>query len=85
MKSKEYLSIKKMIEYIDKALRYTKNCNFEDFFVNEEKIVKEKNLEFAISQIKDKMGLNSIIRGMDLEEGATTLIRNNLVGGHNAI
>ena len=48
MKSKEYLSIKKMIEYIDKALRYTKNCNFEDFFVNEEKI---DATVFAISQI----------------------------------
>lgn len=54
-------------------------------FVDEEKITKEKNLEFAISQIKDKLGLNSVIRGMNLEDGATTLMRNNLVGGHNAI
>ena len=29
--------------------------------------------------------INYANRGMDLEEGATTLIRNNLVGGHNAI
>ena len=28
MKNKEYVSIKKMNEYIDKALRYTQNCNF---------------------------------------------------------
>ena len=48
MKNKEYMSIKKMIEYIDKALRYTAECNFEDFFANEEKI---DATIFAISQI----------------------------------
>ena len=29
-------------------------------------------------------GKNSIVRGMDLEEGATTILRNKLIGGHNA-
>lgn len=48
MKSKEYMSIKKMIEYIDKALRYTKGCNYKDFLENEEKI---DATVFAISQI----------------------------------
>ncbi len=31
MKNKEYMSIRKMIEYIDKALRYTENCDFNKF------------------------------------------------------
>ena len=48
MKNKEYMSIKKMIEYIDKALRYTKECNFETFSNNEEKV---DATIFAISQI----------------------------------
>ena len=30
------------------------------------------------------MGKNAIIRGMDLEEGATTIMRNKLIGGHNS-
>ena len=38
----------------------------------------------AISKIKNEMGKNTIIRGMDLQEGATTILRNKLVGGHNA-
>ncbi len=38
MKNKEYFSIKKMIEYIDKALRYTENCDFNTFSNNEEKV-----------------------------------------------
>ena len=48
MKNKEYISVKKMIDYIDKALRYTKNCSFEEFSQNEEKV---DATVFAISQI----------------------------------
>ena len=53
-------------------------------FNNQEKIDKERKLEITMSNIKNRMGKNTIIRGMDLEEGATTMVRNNLVGGHNA-
>lgn len=48
MKNKEYVSIKKMIEYINKALRYTKGCDFKAFSSNEEKV---DATVFAISQI----------------------------------
>ena len=48
MKNKEYMSLKKMIEYINKALRYTDGCDFESFSSNEEKV---DATVFAISQI----------------------------------
>ena len=48
MKNKEYMSLKKMIEYINKALRYTDGCNFKTFSQNEEKV---DATVFAISQI----------------------------------
>ena len=48
MKNKEYMSLKKMIEYINKALRYTVDCDFESFSNNEEKV---DATIFAISQI----------------------------------
>lgn len=48
MKNKEYISIKKMLDYIEKALRYTKECDFDTFSNNEEKI---DATIFAISQI----------------------------------
>ena len=48
MKNKEYYSILKMIEYINKTLRYTKDCNFENFSKNEEKV---DATVFALSQI----------------------------------
>jgi len=50
MKNKEYISLIKMIEYIDKALRYTKGCSFEQFSNNEEKV---DATVFAISQIEE--------------------------------
>ena len=48
MKNKEYMSLKKMIEYINKALRYTDGCDFQSFSSNEEKV---DATIFAISQI----------------------------------
>ena len=48
MKNKEYMSLKKMIEYISKALKYTEGCSFETFSRNEEKV---DATVFAISQI----------------------------------
>ena len=48
MKNKEYMSLKKMIEYINKALKYTDGCDFKSFSSNEEKV---DATVFAISQI----------------------------------
>ena len=55
-----------------------------NLFVDQEKINRERKLELTISNIKNKMGKNTIIRGMDLQEGATTILRNKLIGGHNS-
>ena len=48
MKNKEYLSIKKMIEYIEKIERYTNDCEFKVFKINEEKV---DATVFSLSQI----------------------------------
>ena len=48
MKNKEYMLLKKMIEDINKALRYTDGCDFKTFSDNEEKV---DATIFAISQI----------------------------------
>ncbi len=52
-------------------------------FDNQEKRDKERKLELAICEIKNKLGKNKILRGIDLEDGATTMLRNKLIGGHN--
>jgi DNA polymerase V len=41
-------------------------------------------MQQALLSIRDKFGKNAILRGMNLEEGATTRSRNNQIGGHQA-
>lgn len=46
--------------------------------------VNEKKIQKAMINIKNKYGKNAILKGMDLEEGATMIDRNNQIGGHKA-
>ena len=45
---------------------------------------REKSSQETILKIKKKFGKNAILKGMNLEEGATTTDRNNQIGGHKA-
>jgi len=54
-----------------------------DLFYDEEKEEKERNIQETILKIKKKYGKNSILKAMNLEEKATTIKRNKLIGGHN--
>ena len=45
---------------------------------------RENRRQKAMLGIKKKYGKNAIFRGMDLEEGATTMARNGQIGGHKA-
>lgn len=50
----------------------------------EEKLAKERKLQEAMLTIKHKFGKNAILKGMNLQEGATTMERNHQIGGHKA-
>jgi len=45
---------------------------------------KEKQLQHALLDIKKKFGKNAVLKGMNLEDGATMKERNNQIGGHKA-
>ena len=45
---------------------------------------EEKKVQNTIINIINKYGANSILKGLDLVEGATAIDRNNQVGGHKA-
>lgn len=47
-------------------------------------LAREKKMQKALLEIKKKHGKNAILRGMNLEEGATTIDRNKQIGGHKA-
>lgn len=60
-----------------------------DLFTNyQEKVEKrneelaEKDLQKAMIDIKKKYGKNAILKGMNLQAGATTIDRNKQIGGH---
>lgn len=44
----------------------------------------EKKMQKAMIDIKKKFGKNAIFKGMNLEEGATSIERNGQIGGHKA-
>lgn len=50
----------------------------------EEKRRKEERLQSAVLDLKKKFGKNAVLKGMDLEEGATMRERNGQIGGHRA-
>ncbi|MBO5473646.1 MAG: DNA methylase [Lachnospiraceae bacterium] len=50
----------------------------------DEMLVKERKLQEAMLSVKKKYGKNAILKGMDLQEGATTMERNRQIGGHKA-
>ena len=45
---------------------------------------REKKMQTAMLDIKKKYGKNAILKGMDLEDGATGRLRNGQIGGHKA-
>lgn len=49
-----------------------------------EELKREKKLQHAMLEIKKKYGKNAILKGMNLQEGATAIDKNNQIGGHRA-
>lgn len=81
--------------HVVKESKVENNISFEqlDFFTDYESIKKEreqekikeqkeKKLQHAVIAIKRKYGKNAILKGMNFEEGGTTIERNRQIGGH---
>lgn len=47
-------------------------------------LVRERKMQKTILELKKKFGKNAVLKGVNLEEGATTLDRNKRIGGHRA-
>ena len=59
-------------------------CEGYDLFTDWEAVEREKRLGRATLEIQKKFGKNALVTAADLQEGATLLTRNKLIGGHNA-
>ena len=55
-----------------------------DMFTDYASLEKEKALQRAMIEVRKRYGMNAVVKGMNLEEGATTIERNQQIGGHRA-
>ncbi len=55
-----------------------------NFFVDAEELEKNRKIQKAVISIKSKFGKDAILKGMNLQEGATTRERNHQIGGHKS-
>ena len=47
-------------------------------------LAKERRVQEAVLQIKKTYGKNAILKGLNFQDGATTIARNQTIGGHKA-
>lgn len=55
-----------------------------DLFTDPAELEREHKMQKAMLDIKEKFGKNAILKGMNLQEGATTMERNRQIGGHKS-
>jgi len=55
-----------------------------DLFTDPAELEKDRRLQKAALEIKERFGKNALVRGMDLQEAGTTIERNRQIGGHKS-
>ncbi len=76
--AKKASSIEQLDLFIDYEMESRKQSD------EDEELKREKNIQKAMLSIKKKYGKNAVLKGVNLEEGGTTVERNNQIGGHKA-
>ncbi len=80
-----YEDAKKMTKTYSQTDFFTDYAEMERLEAQEEAMLeKEPRLQKAVLAIKEKYGKNAILKGINLEEGATMKERNEQIGGHKA-
>lgn len=59
-------------------------CHQYNLFVNADELDRNRRIQKAVLQIKNKFGKNAVLKGMNLQEAATTQERNHQIGGHKS-
>lgn len=73
---------KDTVEQLDFFANYTNMQEKKE--AEKAELKREKKVQKVVLEIKKRYGKNAILKGMNLEEGATTLDRNRQIGGHKA-
>ncbi|MBQ9915154.1 MAG: DNA methylase, partial [Clostridia bacterium] len=59
-------------------------CNADETEQKKESLAKERKLQETVIDLKLKYGKNAVLKGTNLQEGATAKERNRQIGGHKA-
>jgi len=76
-------SVEKEPSYEQLSL-FAENADEHKAKKEEEFLQREKKIQKAVLDIKKKYGKDAILKGMNLQEGATAKERNRQIGGHKA-
>lgn len=71
-------------EIYEQLRLFTDPADEEEEKKKEEERQKERKLQEALLSLKQKYGKNTVLKGMNLLEGATARERNDQIGGHRA-
>lgn len=71
-------------EYVQMDLFTDYQALQEQEVARKKELEKERNMQRAVLTIKKRFGKNAIMKGMDLQDGATAISRNGQIGGHKA-
>ena len=55
-----------------------------DLFTDYDALDKERRLQRALLEVRQKYGTNALLRGMNYMEGGTARERNTQIGGHRS-
>ena len=70
------------MEQIDLFTNYEEKDKMQKLKKESEK--NDKEIQKVMLQIKNKYGKNAILKGMNLQDGATAMERNCQIGGHRS-
>ena len=59
-------------------------CHQYNLFVDADELDRNRRIQKAVLQIKNKFGKNAVLKGINLQEAATTQERNHQIGGHKS-
>lgn len=81
---KRIVNPKKKVRRIGYAFSNLENEKYEQYnmFVDLQEVEKEKKLRDSILKIQEKFGKNRLLKAIDISPNATTIERNNMIGGH---
>ena len=77
-----YVKKEKVYEQLDLFTDYESQRKKQE--EEEAALDREKRMQEAMLSIKKKFGKNAVLKGMNLQEGATAKDRNEQIGGHKA-